>query len=269
MGSSIHVYKFRDGEVVPLDRAQVREVLRPYAPYEVPEGEPVEWVRAADGSEADVGVDHGVTFSRPGPGVLGIVAELVRRTGAAVLLPGSDRPAIVTSESDRPHLPSELRADTVVIPPPSMTGSAIGLVINPQPERRRRPALPPFPYYADPVGTGAVVAADERCACCGHDQGWICTGPVHGQGVPAGRLCPFCVAFGTAAKRHGAHFNEVPPNGLPEAAVRTIRERTPAPPALRDHPWPTHCGDGAVYVGDGVFRCRTCGTQTPVPGPRR
>ncbi|MFF8192347.1 CbrC family protein [Streptomyces bobili] len=150
--------------------------------------------------------------------------------------------------------------------PPALTGRAISLVINPQPEQRRRPVLPPFPYYADQVRTGAVVAADETCVCCGHDQGWICTGAVHGKDVPAGRLRPYCVAFGTAAKRYGAYFNEVPSEGLSEAAVRTIRERTPAPDALGDRPWPTHCGDGAVYVGEGVFRCRACETEVSVPG---
>ncbi|USQ88916.1 CbrC family protein [Streptomyces phaeoluteigriseus] len=264
MGSAIHVYRFRDGEVVRMDRASVREVLEPYAPYDVPEGAPVEWVLAADGSEADVDVGHGVVFGRPGPGVLDIIAELVRRTGASVLLLDGDQTVIVTSESDRLHLPDDLRANTVVVPPPSMTGRAIGLGVNPQPEQRRRPMLPPFPYHADPVGTGAVVAADETCSCCGHDQGWICTGTVHGKDVPDGRLCPYCVAFGTAAKRHGAHFNEVPREGLSQAAALTIRERTPAPDTLGDRPWPTHCGDGAVYVGEGAFRCRACGTEVAV-----
>ncbi|MFD5265411.1 CbrC family protein [Streptomyces sp. NPDC058335] len=268
MGSSVYVYKFRDGDVVPLDGAQVREVLVPYAPYEVPEGEPVEWVRAADGSEADVSVDHGVAFNRPGPGVLDVIAELTRRTGATVLLLSADGSAIVTSESDRLHLPPDLQANAVVVPPPAMTGRAIGLVVNPRPEPRHRPMLPPFPYYADPVGTGAVIAADETCACCGHDQGWIYTGAVHGKDVPPGRLCPYCIAFGTAAKRHGAHFNEVPPDGLSDAAVRTIRERTPAPAASAGQPWPTHCGDGAVYVGEGMFRCRICETEASVPDLR-
>ncbi|MFI0090909.1 CbrC family protein [Streptomyces bobili] len=261
MGSAIHVYGFRDGEVVQLDRASVREVLRRYAPYEVAEGEPVEWVRAADGSEADVDVGHGVVFGRPGPGVLDIIAELARRTGAAVLLLDGDRSVIVTSDSDRLHLPPDLRTNVFVIPPPALTGRAISLVVNPQPEQRRRPVLPPFPYYADPVGTGAVVAADETCACCGHDQGWICTGAVHGEDVPAGRLCPYCVAFGTAAKRHGAYFNEVRAEGLSEAAVRTIRDRTPAADVLGERPWPAHCGDGAVYAGGGVFRCRACAAE--------
>ncbi|MGW0811671.1 CbrC family protein [Streptomyces viridiviolaceus] len=269
MGSSIYVYRFRDGDIVPMEGALVREVLEPYAPYEAPGEEHVAWVRAADGSEADVSVDHGVSFARPGSGVLDIVAELARRTGAAVL-PGVEG-AIVTSESDRQHLPQALRESAFVVPPPALTGQAIGLVIRPRPEPRTRPVLPPFPYLPDPVASGAVVAADERCACCGHDQGWLCTVPSlgrDGQDVPEGRLCPYCVAFGTAARRHGLYFNEVLPDQVPGAVAARIRERTPGLPGRGRRPWPAHCGDGALFVGtvtddgrtaDRSFRCRSCG----------
>lgn len=264
MSFSIYVYKFRHGDVVPVDQALVREVLEPYAPYEVPDGEHVEWVRAADGSDADVTVDHGIAFGRPGRGVLDIVAELTCRTGAAVLL---GETAVVTSESDRRHLPEGLRGSAVVVPPPAMTGRAVELVMRPQPEPRTRPMLPPFPYHPDPVATGSVIAADEACACCGHDQGWIYTGPVHGRDVPDGRLCPYCIAFGTAARRHGLYFNEIRPDQVPEAVARQIRERTPGLPVRECRHWPAHCGDGAAFVGtpvqDGspapcLFRCRSC-----------
>lgn len=264
------MYKFRDGDVVPIDASLVREVLEPYAPYEVAEGERVEWVRAGDGSEADVCVDHGVGFERPGPGVLDIVAELARRAGAAVLLMDEGGTAIVTREPDRGHLPTGLRENAVVIPPQAMTGRAIAQVLDPRPEPRRRPMLPPFPYLPDPVRAGAVIAADETCGCCGHDQGWICTGPVYGRHIPDGRLCPYCVAFGTAARRHGVFFHEACAEGMPDEAVTRIRERTPGLPAGRTGRWPTHCDDAAEYVGsldeDGrpsppLFRCRTCGVR--------
>ncbi|MFB7511484.1 CbrC family protein, partial [Streptomyces broussonetiae] len=65
----------------------------------------------------------------------------------------------------------------------------------------------PTPRAGAPRGGGPP--ADESCACCGHDQGWIYTGPVYGEEEPDGRLCPYCIASGTAAKRHGVFFNEV------------------------------------------------------------
>ncbi|WP_233273522.1 CbrC family protein [Streptomyces broussonetiae] len=248
MGTGIYVHAFRDGDTVPMDAAAVREVLLPYAPYDVPEGEPVEWVRAADGSDADVYLHRGVSFDRPGPGVLDIIAELARRTGAAIVLL-ADPTVIVTSEEDVRHLPEELRVRAVVVPPAALTGQAIEQVVRPRPEPRRRPMLPPFPYHPDPVATGAVTTADESCACCGHDQGWIYTGPVYGEEEPDGRLCPYCIASGTAAKRHGVFFNEVEAGELPDEAARQICERTPGFVTWQDWGWPEHCGDGAVFLG--------------------
>ncbi|MFF3850618.1 CbrC family protein [Streptomyces sp. NPDC002328] len=263
MGSGLYVYKFRDGDVVPIDASLVREVLEPHAPYEVAKGEPVEWVRTGDGSESDVHVDHGVAFDRPGPGVLDLVAEVALRAGAAVLLMDEGGTVIVTRESDLARLPPDLQANAVVVPPPVMSGRAIRQVLDPRPEPRGRPPLPPFPYLPDPVGTGAVIAADEVCACCGHDQGWICTGPFHGgHDLPDGRLCPYCVAFGTAANRHGVFFHEIAADGIPAETAARIRDRTPGLPAGRTVPWPAHCGDAAEYVGPaGEFRCRVCGVR--------
>ncbi|MGY4995124.1 CbrC family protein [Streptomyces sp. 900105245] len=249
MGFAIRVHKFREGDIVPVDASVVREVLEPYAPYDVPDGEAVEWVRAADGSEADVYLDHGVTFDRPGPGVLYPIAEVARRTRAAVLLLGDPAAAIVTCEEDRAHLPEDLRGTAVVAPSSVLTGATIQQVIRPLPEPRPRPALPPFPYHPDPVATGSVIAAAETCVCCGHDQGWICTGPVYGADVPDGRVCPYCVAFGTAAERCGAFFNEVEVRRIPDDAVRRIRERTPNFATWQDWDWPAHCGDGGVFLG--------------------
>ncbi|MEU8692471.1 CbrC family protein [Streptomyces sp. NPDC048665] len=253
MGSGIYVHAFRDGDVVPMDAAAVREVLVPYAPYDVPDGEPVEWVRAADGTDADVYLHLGVSFDRPGPGVLDIVAELARRTGAAIVLLG-DPTVIVTSEDDVRQLPEDLRARAVVVPPAALTGQAIEQVVNPRPEPRRRPLLPPFPYHPDPVATGSVRAADEPCACCGHDQGWIYTGPVHGEDVPDGRLCPYCIAYGTAARRLGVFFNDVDAGRMPDGTARQICERTPGFATWQDWGWPEHCRDGAVFLGAAGVR---------------
>ncbi|WP_225830477.1 CbrC family protein [Streptomyces sp. NK08204] len=109
--------------------------------------------------------------------------------------------------------------------------------------------LPPFPYHPDPVATGSVVAADEPCGCCGHDQGWIYTGPVYGQDIPEGRLCPYCIAAGTAAERHGAFFNEVEARQVPDAVATRICERTPGFATWQDWAWPVHCGDGTAFLG--------------------
>lgn len=248
MGSGIYVHMFRDGDVVPMDASVVREVLGPYAPYDLPDDEPVEWVRAADGSDAEVYTGDGVYFDRPGPGVLDTIAGLARRTGAAILLL-SEPTAVVAGEEGLRHLSEDLRAQAVVVPPALLTGQAIAQVLGPRPEPRRRPTLPPFPYHPDPVTTGSIVAADERCACCGHDQGWIYTGPVHGEDVPEGRLCPYCIAYGTAAKRHGVFFNEADARRMPKEAAALIRERTPGFTTWQDWGWPAHCCDAAEFLG--------------------
>lgn len=129
MGWSPVIYKFvGGGEVpVPLDMALVRSVLEPHdvGDPQFTEGENgalAFWIRASDGSEAEIFADeHCLAVERPHAGaVFGIVAELTSRLGAVVLDPSTAE--VVCRAEEYAHLPAGMRDDAIVI---EMTGEAL------------------------------------------------------------------------------------------------------------------------------------------------
>ncbi|MFI6806358.1 CbrC family protein [Streptomyces luteogriseus] len=115
--------------------------------------------------------------------------------------------------------------------------------------RLLRPALPDFPYHPDPVATGSVTASDEPCACCGQERGWLYAGPLYGADVPDGPICPYCIASGRAAERHGAFFTDIVDGDVPRDVVTAVVERTPGFIPWQEGRWLTHCGDAAAFLG--------------------
>ncbi|MGW1885848.1 hypothetical protein [Streptomyces sp. NPDC001970] len=123
------IYKFVDGgEVpVPLDMELVRAVLEPHhvGDPQLTVGEDGTlgfWIRASDGSEAEMFVDeYGITVHRPhAGGVFGIVAELVSRLGAIIINPS--RVGVVCRAEELAGLPPGMQHDAIVI---EMTGEAV------------------------------------------------------------------------------------------------------------------------------------------------
>ncbi|WP_405527274.1 CbrC family protein [Streptomyces canus] len=251
MSHSMYVCRFADGQPAPMDETAIREVLGPVTVGGMPPtGLPESWdLEAEDGGGSEVYGDAlGLTFHRFSAGqILDRVAELARRTGAAVM--PLDCPMILTSEADRRHIPEEFRAEAIVVVPAALTGRAIDLLINPRPEPRQRPALPQFPYHPNPVATGSVTISDAPCACCGQERGWVYTGPVHAAGAPDSGICPYCIAFGKAAERYDATFADGIEGDVPEDVVTAILRRTPGFLAWQSPTWLTHCGDGAEFLG--------------------
>ncbi|WP_188272742.1 hypothetical protein [Streptomyces sp. CBMA152] len=98
------IHKFVNGEPVPPDLNMVFEVLAPYdAAPERATGNPRNfWIRAADGSEAEVFVDDAViTVERPqGGDVFRIVAELADRLGAAARVGDDVEPTVAARAPD-------------------------------------------------------------------------------------------------------------------------------------------------------------------------
>ncbi|MEU3355203.1 CbrC family protein [Streptomyces sp. NPDC037389] len=111
-------------------------------------------------------------------------------------------------------------------------------------------ALPDFPYHPDPLATASVVVSKTACACCGQERGYAYTGPVYAVEKPDGRLCPWCIADGTAAARYEAHFSgDVEGDDVPREVLLAIAERTPGFTGWQDERWLLHCGDGAAFLG--------------------
>lgn len=110
--------------------------------------------------------------------------------------------------------------------------------------------LPEFPYHPDPVATGSVVAVPGACACCGRERGYLYTGPVFGVGEPDGRLCPWCIADGSAAARYEVFFcGDAEGDGVPREVLPAIARCTPGFSAWQAPLWLLHCGDGAAFLG--------------------
>ncbi|MGI5199034.1 hypothetical protein ACQEVY_36285 [Streptomyces sp. CA-288835] len=98
------------------------------------------WIRAADGSEAELIADkNSVLVLRPHRGaVFDIIAELVSRLGAVVIDPTWGRAAC--REEERAHLPTEMQEEAIVI---EMTGEALASLFR--------------------LHTGSVAAETRRC----------------------------------------------------------------------------------------------------------
>ncbi len=285
MSYSMYVSGVVDGEPAPNDKAAIRDILGPITLGGMPPtGLPESWnLEAEDGGVADVRGDaDGLTFHRFSAGrVLDRVAELACRTGAVVI--PLDCPAILTAEAHRKHLPENFRADAIVVPSAAPAASATptastastpltGQTIDRPDDRAAHlpaagptptadPPAVPVPPDPEPVATGSVTASDEPCVCCGQERGWVYTGPVYAADAPDTGICPYCIAFGTAAEHYDAFFTDgiegiegIEGDGdVPQDVVTAVLRRTPGF-AARQSPrwltrWLTHCGDSAAFLG--------------------
>ncbi|MFF4355374.1 hypothetical protein [Streptomyces sp. NPDC001604] len=135
MSYQVWIYKFvkQREDPVPLDKEMVRDILGPHDSGATgltvdEEGNLQFWVRAADGSSADVTVDeYCISFDRPtrsdnssGTGAFSIVAEVAIKLGAVILDLSNGR--TVCRDEEYAHLPPKMRDDAVVI---EMMGEAV------------------------------------------------------------------------------------------------------------------------------------------------
>src|SRR5215831_4238076 len=99
-------------------------------------------------------------------------------------------------------------------------------------------ALPAFRYHPDPVGTGFVAPASTACAVCGRQRGFIYTGPVYAVDDLQRKVCPWCVADGSAAERFDATFTDAgTPADVPAPVTEEIIRRTPGFTAWQQEHW--------------------------------
>jgi uncharacterized protein CbrC (UPF0167 family) len=116
--------------------------------------------------------------------------------------------------------------------------------------------LPRFKYHPDPIATGSLVTSRTRCACCGEVRGFIYTGPAYAVESYCGRICPWCIADGSAHEKLGVTFTcewDIGRRGardpVPRAVVEEVAYRTPGFQGWEQSRWWTHCGDAAVFLG--------------------
>ena len=94
---------------------------------------------------------------------------------------------------------------------------------------------------------------DRPCACCGENRGWIYVPAPYADADLGDRLCPWCIADGSAATRFGAVFTIVEqatvPSGVTDAVVDEVASRTPGFAGWQQERWLFHCDDAAGYLG--------------------
>lgn len=117
MSYGLSLYKFVGGEPVRPDIDVVRAILSPHeAAPERATGDDTEfWIRASDGSEAEVDVvDCVIGVERPQAGdVWKIIIELANRASGAILIPTG---TFLCREDMRAHLPEGMENDSVFVP---------------------------------------------------------------------------------------------------------------------------------------------------------
>jgi uncharacterized protein len=114
--------------------------------------------------------------------------------------------------------------------------------------------LPTFRYHPDPVATGSVKASDAECVCCGRARGAIYTSSVYSTEELDDRICPWCIADGSAAEKFGATFCQGTESlyeaGVPEEVIDEVLQRTPGFESWQGEAWQACCGDPCEFHGD-------------------
>ena len=112
--------------------------------------------------------------------------------------------------------------------------------------------FPLFKYHPDPIASGSVAESDETCLCCDQKRGFIYTGPVYAIEDLDNKICPWCIADGSAAEKFEAVFTDEDGIGEEELAVETqekVARRTPGFAAWQQERWLSCCNDAAAFLG--------------------
>lgn len=99
--------------------------------------------------------------------------------------------------------------------------------------------LPRFRFHPDPLRSGSVIVSDARCQRCRKARGFIYTGPVYAEKDLSDRLCPWCIADGSAHEAFGATFvdSEAFAEDVAPPCVEEITQRTPGFAAWQSERW--------------------------------
>jgi uncharacterized protein len=117
--------------------------------------------------------------------------------------------------------------------------------------------LPRFTYHPDPVQTGSFAVSLDPCVCCGEARGYIYTGPVYALSDLRNKICPWCIADGSAHRKFDAEFasfGEGTRDKVSDAVRDEITHRTPGFSSWQGEQWWTHCGDAAEFLGPVGYR---------------
>lgn len=87
-------------------------------------------------------------------------------------------------------------------------------------------------------------------------RGFIYVGPVYAEDELDEKICPWCIADGTAAKKYDATFTDEEGIGkygdgqpVPEHVIEEVARRTPGFSGWQQEQWWSHCRDAGAYLG--------------------
>jgi uncharacterized protein CbrC (UPF0167 family) len=131
--------------------------------------------------------------------------------------------------------------------------------------------LPRFRFHPDPLQSGSVAESEDACQRCGERRGYLYAGPVYAESDLADRLCPWCIADGSAHRAYAVTFvdSEAFVGDVPATSVEEITARTPGYHAWQGERWPACCGDATAFlapVGIGEIRERHREAESTVLG---
>lgn len=115
--------------------------------------------------------------------------------------------------------------------------------------------LPHFRYHPRAVSNGAIKPSDQQCDCCGQQRGWIYEGSFYtAEGVD--RVCAWCIADGSAAKKFDGEFSDTYPledDGIAPEIIDEVCRRTPGYVSWQQEVWLSHCNDACCFIGDATI----------------
>ena|GEM_PF-202220 len=117
-------------------------------------------------------------------------------------------------------------------------------------------SFPYFRYHPDPISSGVIKPSPLKCVCCGQVRGFSYYGPIHEATLGEHRICPWCIADGSAHERLGAVFSDPQPliaAGLSAEIIKEVTRRTPGYQSWQPDSWLVHCKDACAYAGDATI----------------
>lgn len=116
--------------------------------------------------------------------------------------------------------------------------------------------LPTFRYHSDPISTGAIVEQSGQCVCCDKQTPYLYVGPAFSIHELEEKLCPWCIADGSANEKFDVEFSDrhaLELAGLRTETIDLVTTRTPGFICWQQPTWLTHCDDACVFLGDATI----------------
>jgi uncharacterized protein len=110
--------------------------------------------------------------------------------------------------------------------------------------------LPVFKFHPDPILSGSLVKAKYKCACCEKLRGYVYTASAYCEADLEGKLCPWCIADGSAHEKYDATFIDeaIFPDDISAAVVEEIAQRTPGYSSWQCQRWFSSCRDAMAFL---------------------